>query len=149
MNHDDLIAKCEEGSALLMREGITTPNNPSLYREAAAALRDLVRERDEFYMDYRMKCDVETKRLHVENERLQERLEAAEALFKKHFGHFGSAAACEVDAFLYPQCAARAGECAECDGAGFFKFGADHDRAGQPCAACGATGRVAAREGGK
>jgi hypothetical protein len=39
--------------------------------QAAAAIRELLKERDDFHIDYRMKCDVETKRLHVEIERLR------------------------------------------------------------------------------
>ena len=39
--------------------------------ELCAEISKLRREREDFHMDYRMKCDKETKRLHVENERLR------------------------------------------------------------------------------
>jgi hypothetical protein len=40
-------------------------------RDAAAALREAHAERESFYADYRMKCDEQTKALHVEVERLR------------------------------------------------------------------------------
>jgi hypothetical protein len=42
----------------------------SLCADAADALERLVAERDTFYTDYRMKCDKQTKALHVQIDRL-------------------------------------------------------------------------------
>ena len=57
--------------------------------ELCAEISGLRREREDFHMDYRMKCDEETKRLHVDNERLRGLLrEAADDI--EHWGGYAS-----------------------------------------------------------
>lgn len=50
--------------------------------KTAAALRQWAEERENFHMDYRMKCDEQTKALHVEIERLQEERTASDLEIK-------------------------------------------------------------------
>lgn len=51
--------------------------------ERAEVERDALRaERDTFYMEYRMKCDSETKALTADNERLREQLQAEVAMHR-------------------------------------------------------------------
>lgn len=55
------------------------------YDALRAAVEKMVRERDDFYMDYRMKCDEKTKELHVKLERAEAERDAWEATANHHY----------------------------------------------------------------
>ena len=59
--------------------------------EAADEIERLRAERDSFYMDYRMKCDEQTKALHVEVERLRAERDALRGKLDKIIDTFDSA----------------------------------------------------------
>ena len=48
-------------------------------KQQAARIAELEAERDNFYMEYRMKCDVETKQLHEELAVLRRKIDELEA----------------------------------------------------------------------
>lgn len=48
-----------------------TATQQAVVDEIAAALREAAKWREDFCMDYRMKCDEQTKALHVEIEQLR------------------------------------------------------------------------------
>ena len=54
-----------------LRADAESTDDIGLCADAAERIEELERERDAFYMDYRMKCDEQTKSLCVERDALQ------------------------------------------------------------------------------
>lgn len=72
---------------------------PSVFacRDAAQALREAHAERESFHMDYRMKCDEQTKEAHAEVERLRALLPVARAALQKTMCVWGGTCAWHND----------------------------------------------------
>jgi len=64
----------EDVCAILEAKDLGIAEFHAMQLRVAAMLRSLDTERADFHMAYRMQCDEETKRLHIENERLSARI---------------------------------------------------------------------------
>jgi len=81
------VGKNEEGRGMSkelierLRADAESTDDIGLCADAAERIEELERERDAFYMDYRMKCDEQTKSLCVERDALRQQLDTVSEEF--------------------------------------------------------------------